>query len=89
MSMSNYPRIRDLREDKDLTQKQIAEILDFSAQGVHIFCTEGGCGPCLRIKVTVVTLLQAERDVYVQAQTARRAAFEPQIICFHHISEQR
>jgi len=25
--MDKYPRIRDLREDKDLTQKEIAEIL--------------------------------------------------------------
>ena len=27
-----YPRIRDLREDKDLTQKQVAEILNCSQQ---------------------------------------------------------
>jgi len=25
-----YPRIRDLREDKDLTQKQIGELLNMS-----------------------------------------------------------
>ena len=28
-----YPRIRDLREDKDLTQKQIASILGMSQTG--------------------------------------------------------
>lgn len=27
-----YPRIRDLREDKDLTQKQVAEMLNCSQQ---------------------------------------------------------
>ena len=27
MSMPHYPRIRNLREDRDLTQKQIGEIL--------------------------------------------------------------
>ena len=27
-----YPRIRDLREDKDLTQKQVAELLNCSQQ---------------------------------------------------------
>ena len=28
-----YPRIRDLREDKDLTQKEIGEILGMSQTG--------------------------------------------------------
>ena len=28
-----YPRIRDLREDKDLTQKQVASILGMSQTG--------------------------------------------------------
>lgn len=28
-----YPRLRDLREDKDLTQKQIAEMLGMSQTG--------------------------------------------------------
>ena len=28
-----YPRIRDLREDKDLTQKEIAEMLGMSQTG--------------------------------------------------------
>lgn len=28
-----YPRIRDLREDKDLTQKQIGELLGMSQTG--------------------------------------------------------
>ena len=28
-----YPRIRDLREDRDLTQKQIAELLGMSQTG--------------------------------------------------------
>ncbi len=28
-----YPRLRDLREDKDLTQKQLAEILGMSQTG--------------------------------------------------------
>ena len=27
-----YPRIRDLREDKDLTQKQVAQMLNCSQQ---------------------------------------------------------
>lgn len=27
MSMPHYPRIRNLREDRDLTQKQLGEIL--------------------------------------------------------------
>lgn len=30
-----YPRIRDLREDKDLTQKQIGEILNMSQTGYN------------------------------------------------------
>ena len=30
-----YPRIRDLREDKDLTQKQIREILNMSQTGYN------------------------------------------------------
>ena len=28
-----YPRLRDLREDKDLSQKQIAQLLDISQTG--------------------------------------------------------
>lgn len=28
-----YPRLRDLREDKDLSQKQIAQLLDMSQTG--------------------------------------------------------
>ncbi len=28
-----YPRLRDLREDKDLTQKQVGEILNMSQTG--------------------------------------------------------
>jgi len=28
-----YPRIRDLREDRDITQKQLAEILGMSQTG--------------------------------------------------------
>ena len=30
-----YPRIRNLREDKDLTQKQIGEILNMSQTGYN------------------------------------------------------
>ena len=30
-----YPRIRDLREDKDLTQKQVGEILNMSQTGYN------------------------------------------------------
>ena len=30
-----YPRIRDLREDKDLTQKQIDEIINMSQTGYN------------------------------------------------------
>ncbi len=32
MVMMMYPRIRDLREDADLTQKQMAQILNCSQQ---------------------------------------------------------
>lgn len=28
-----YPRLRDLREDRDLTQKQVAELLNMSQTG--------------------------------------------------------
>ena len=31
--MAYYPRLRDLREDKDLSQKQIAQLLDMSQTG--------------------------------------------------------
>ena len=30
-----YPRIRDLREDKDLTQKQIGDLLNMSQTGYN------------------------------------------------------
>ncbi len=31
--MKMYPRLRDLREDKDLSQKQVAEMLGMSQTG--------------------------------------------------------
>ena len=30
--MAHYPRLKDLREDRDLTQKQVASILNCSQQ---------------------------------------------------------
>ena len=34
-----YPRLRDLREDKDLSQKQIAQLLDMSQTGYSKYDT--------------------------------------------------
>ena len=34
-----YPRIRDLREDKDMTQKQIGEIINMSQTGYNQYET--------------------------------------------------
>ena len=35
--MSYYPRIKDLREDKDLTQKEIASILMITQQQYSLY----------------------------------------------------
>lgn len=37
--MYHYQRLRDLREDKDLTQKEVAEILNITTQQYSLYET--------------------------------------------------
>ncbi|MBQ3125810.1 MAG: helix-turn-helix transcriptional regulator [Clostridia bacterium] len=62
-----YPRIRDLREDHDLTQKKLAEILHCS-QRIYSDYERGKCNIPLTLLVDLANLYDVSID-YMLSRT--------------------
>lgn len=65
-----YQRIRDLREDKDLSQKQVAEMLGMSQTGYSKYETGENDVPT-RVLIRLADFYQTTTD-YILGRTDRR-----------------
>ena len=65
-----YPRIRDLREDRDLTQKQIAQMLGMSQTGYSKYETGENDIPTI-ILMKLADFYQTSTD-YLLGRTDRK-----------------
>ncbi len=65
-----YPRIRDLREDRDLTQKQVAQMLGMSQTGYSKYETGENDIPTI-ILLKLADFYQTSTD-YLLGRTERK-----------------